>query len=79
MAPDTAAGDLPLVNVRKIGHMVQISRDLAMDYGLIPDDRPAPPPPTRRQRFRWWRQDRLRRVRMQLASWIAGFDVEDSY
>lgn len=68
----------PFVNVTKIAYTLPISREMAMDYGLIADDRP-PYVPTRRERFRWWRQARARRARMKLASWIAGFDVEDTY
>lgn len=39
--------------------------------------RPPLPPLTRRQKLRWALQERVHRLRMQLASWVAGFDVED--
>ena len=63
--------------VQKIGHMIPISTEMAMLCGLIPDTRPPAPPPSRRTRFRWWRQDLVRTSRMRLASWIAGFNVDE--
>lgn len=63
-------------SVTKVSHTVPISEGMAMDYGLIPDTRP-PVVISRRTRFRWWRQDKARSTRMGLASFIAGFDVEN--
>ena len=54
---------------------LEMPEELLMEYGIIPDTRPALPPLSRRARFRWWRS----RQREQLASWlfrrIAGYDV----
>lgn len=64
--------------VQKIGTVVQLSNELAMEYGLIPDTRP-PVVITRRDRFRWWRQDKTRRLRLRVGEWVAGqrFSEED--
>lgn len=43
------------VSFEKLGYTISISRDTAMDYGLIPDDRPPVKIP-RRTRWRWWWQ-----------------------
>jgi hypothetical protein len=60
--PDAWA-DLP---VRKLAGYIEVSDDLAMDAGLIPDTRPKPPPPSWRTRFRWkraeWRERAARRA-----------------
>lgn len=68
--------DAITVSVKQYAGIVQLSREMAMDCGILPDDRP-PIVLTRRERFRRWRQDRVWRARVHLASWIAGFDVED--
>lgn len=65
------------VNVTKYAGLVQMSEYAAMDYGLIPDTRPPLPPPTRRERFRWWRQQAVAQARTRLATWIAGYDITD--
>jgi hypothetical protein len=47
-----------------------------MDLGLIPDTRPAPPPPTRRQRARAWVRRVVREARWRLAAKIGGMSRE---
>lgn len=59
-------------NVRKIGQFVPISDELAMEYGLIPDTRPPSPPPSRRQRIRWWVARTVRPWRLAVAARIGG-------
>jgi hypothetical protein len=41
----------PIV-VRKLTGFIEVSDDLLMDYGVIPDTRPKPPPPPWRTRLR---------------------------
>lgn len=65
------------VTATKVGFSMSVSTDMAMDYGLIPDTRPPRPLPSRWQRLRWTWRDKRQSARMRLASWIAGFDVED--
>ncbi|MCA1824455.1 MAG: hypothetical protein LC640_09390 [Frankia sp.] len=51
---------LDLNPMRYVGPIVPVSREILIDAGLIEDDRPAPPPPSwrervrRRVRARWW-------------------------
>jgi hypothetical protein len=51
-----------------------VHRDLLMDYGLIPDDRPPRPRPSRRTRLRWWWRDKRvngrERVALKIAPWL---------
>lgn len=70
------AEEKPLI-VRKMTYSMPISEDLAMEYGLIPDTRPAPPPPTWRQRARWKMREMTWKVRWRLAAWIGGVPRED--
>jgi len=69
----------PQVAVQKFAAYIQVSEELAMDYGLIPDTRPPPPPVPWRRRLRW----RVFELRERFARWafrrIAGYDMpEDS-
>lgn len=63
-------------DVRKIGALVPVSAEMAMDYGVIPDTR-THVPPSRWTRLRWWWSERRYDGRMRVASWVAGFDVTD--
>jgi hypothetical protein len=62
--------------VKKMSYTMQISTEEAMDLGLIPDTRPAPPPPTRRQRARAWVRRVVREARWRLAAKIGGMSRE---
>ena len=62
--------------VARMTSHIPISEEMAMDLGLIPDTRPAPPPPTRRQRAQAWLHDRVLRVRWSLAAKIGGISRE---
>ncbi len=42
------------IEVVKFGHVLPISEDMAMDYGIIPDTRPPLPPLPHRTRLHWW-------------------------
>lgn len=55
---------------RKVGAVVPISRELAMDYGLLPDTRPPHPRLRWRTRLRWWWHDRVHDARHALADRI---------
>lgn len=61
--------------VHKISHWVPISREMAMEYGLIPDTR-EPVVTPRRVRAKWWIGDRVRKARHAVGFWIAGVDPE---
>ncbi|MEV1245118.1 hypothetical protein [Nonomuraea sp. NPDC049750] len=65
----------PLV-VHKMTAQIPISEEMAWDLGLIPDTRPAPPPPTRRQRARTWVRGKVREARWWLAAKIGGTSRE---
>lgn len=62
--------------VKKMSYTMQISTEEAMDLGLIPDTRPVPPPPTRRQRARAWLGRVVREARWRLAAKIGGMSRE---
>lgn len=62
--------------VRKAVSYLPISEEEAMDLGLIPDTRPVPPPPTRRQRARAWVRRVVREARWRLAAKIGGMSRE---
>jgi hypothetical protein len=62
--------------VKKIAYTIPISTEMAMDCGLIPDTR-EPVKISRRRQWRWRFGDWRWRRRMRLASWVAGFDVEN--
>ncbi|MGP4092959.1 hypothetical protein [Nonomuraea sp. KM90] len=62
--------------VKKMSAHIPISEEMAMDLGLIPDTRPAPPPPTRRQRVRAWVRGTIREVRWRVAAKIGGCSRE---
>jgi hypothetical protein len=70
------------LQVTKHATYVQMSDEMAMEYGLIPDTRP-PVVLTRRQRWRYARQEWTRRTRLRvgvaLGSWIAGEDLAPGY
>ncbi|MEV0616168.1 hypothetical protein AB0I81_22835 [Nonomuraea sp. NPDC050404] len=70
--------DVPEVQykVRKMAAHVPISEEMAMDLGLIPDTRPAPPPPTLRQRARAKVRGTIREARWRLAAKIGGMSRE---
>lgn len=61
-APD----DPQAITARKLESIMIVPNELLMDYGVIPDTRPAPPPPTWRHRWRrkWeqWRESAARRA-----------------
>lgn len=65
-APDVEYGNKIHMDVQKYSIMLPMSTDLAMDTGIIPDTRPPSPPPTRRERFRWWRYG----LRERIAIWV---------
>jgi hypothetical protein len=50
----------------KAASYIEVPNELLMDYGVIPDTRPKPPPPSWRTRFRWkreqWRERAARRA-----------------
>lgn len=54
------------LNARKLSAVIQVPDELLMAYGLIPDTRPKPPPPSWRTRLRWkigrWRTRAARRA-----------------
>lgn len=62
--------------VRRTISYLPISEEEAMDLGLIPDTRPVPPPPTRRQRVRARVQRLVRDARWRLAAKIGGMSRE---
>lgn len=62
--------------VTKMSTHIPISEEMAMDLGLIPDTRPAPTPPTWRQRGRTWVRGKVRGVRWWLAAKIGGMSRE---
>jgi hypothetical protein len=62
--------------VKKMSAHIPISEEMAMDLGLIPDTRPVPPPPTRRQRARAWARGKVRDARWRLAAKIGGMSRE---
>jgi hypothetical protein len=51
----------PTITVQKLSNYVTMSTEMALDYGIITEAQARergwtpPPPPTRRQRFRYWR------------------------
>ncbi|MER7126765.1 hypothetical protein [Micrococcus luteus] len=61
------------LRVRKISYFAPISEELLMEYGLIPDTRPAPPPPPWHRRLCWT----IARFRLRLGAWIAGVRPEE--
>jgi hypothetical protein len=67
-APDgesREAGAEPLI-AHKLVSYIEVPNELLMDYGVIPDTRPKPPPPSWRTRFRrkreQWREQTARRA-----------------
>jgi hypothetical protein len=58
--------EMPAGEIRKLSSVIEVPDELLMDAGLIPDTRPKPPPPTRRQRIRRklgdWRERAARRA-----------------
>lgn len=63
-------GTMPEYTVHKYGAYIQIHDEEA----YIPH---SPSHLSRSQRVRYWIGDTRYKIRMRLASWIAGFDVED--
>lgn len=63
--------------IKKVSAHIPISNEEAMDLGLIPDTRPASPPPTRRERARTKVRGTIRDVRWWLAAKIGGARRED--
>ncbi len=57
----------------KFGGYIQVSEEVLMDQGLIPDTRPPLPPPPWRTRLRWWVEVR----RERLGEIIAGRRFDD--
>lgn len=68
----------PPIQVTKHAAYVQMPDETAMDYGLIPDTRP-PMVLTRRQRWRYARQEWTRKTRWRVGvavgSWITGVQL----
>jgi len=62
--------------VQKFVTHMPISEELAMEYGLIPDTRPASPPPTWRQRIHERVHRRVVDLRWRLAAKIGGTSRE---
>lgn len=69
-SPDEKWDDVEITVHKHVMH-VPYSSTYLMDEGLIPDTRPPVVIP-RRQRIRWAAQDRVRRARLSVGSWIAG-------
>lgn len=65
-------------NVTKYASYIQVSDELLMDHGLIPDTRPVFVP-TRRTRLRRWASQNVTSFRFRLGSWIAGVDLREMY
>jgi hypothetical protein len=55
-------GDDEVLRAVKFGSYIQVSDELLMDQGLIPDTRPPVPPPPWRTRLCWWVEGRRERV-----------------
>lgn len=66
------------INVQKWGAFLPFSEEMLMDHGLIEDTRPVYVP-SRWQRVKNARAAWSHSVRMKIASWIAGFDVEEEH
>jgi hypothetical protein len=56
---------------------LEISDDLLMDFGVIPDTRPPLPPPSLRTRWRWRIADLRAGVARRAYKLIAGYDPHD--
>jgi hypothetical protein len=67
----------PHIDVHKISAFVSVSEELLMDMGIIPDTRPPSPPPTRRQRFRWWRAGQREKIARWCYEKISGEEMPD--
>lgn len=63
--------------IKKMSYAMPISDELAMDYGLIPDTRPAPHSHTWRERARTKVQQTVRDIRWRVAAKIGGARRED--
>jgi hypothetical protein len=61
------------LNVRKLSAVIEVPDELLMDYGLIPDTRPKPPPPSWRTRLRWKRDEWRERTARRAYKVIAGY------
>lgn len=73
-AKEAASDEL---RVRKIHYFAPVSEELLMEYGLIPDTRPVPPPPPWRRRLRWRLTEAVARFRLHLGARIAGVQSEE--
>jgi hypothetical protein len=62
----------PELLVKKMQALIPISYELLMDLGVIPDTRPPRKPPTRRERFRWWRSGLRDRFSIWLYERVSG-------
>jgi hypothetical protein len=74
--PMNVSDGTPLL-LDKRATVIEMSNELLMDMGVIPDTRPPLPPPSWRTRLRWkrdqWRESAARRAYRL----IAGCDVPD--
>ncbi len=67
----------PGLAVTKNAAYLEVSEELLMDFGVIPDTREHKPIP-RRKRFRWWLSARRERAAELAYQLIAGHDVPES-
>jgi hypothetical protein len=63
--------------VSKTAMHLEVPEELLMEYGVIPDTRTAPPPPSRRSRFRWWLSGRRESLGQRAYRLISGSDFPD--
>jgi len=75
VSPDPA----PEFLVKKEVGYIQVSNELLMDMGVIPDTRaPAPPTPWR-IRFRWWRAQKREDIAVWVYEKLSGGKFPDPY
>lgn len=74
-AAEPGPGDEPLIT--KHAMTFEVSEELLMDYGVIPDTRPPLPPPPWRTRLRWrWYSARTHAAEIAYKL-ISGYDVPE--
>lgn len=62
---------VPTLTAQKYGFTIPVPNELLMDMGIIPDTRKYVPP-TRRERFRWWRRNQRERLGIWVYERISG-------